>query len=497
MVSNINNEVITNYIGQPSQPNKNKLIEFLWAEIINALKGIKGCNRYERSYKFYYKVLPNYEKNNLLPDEVELFGIKKDFNDALEKLIKDFIKKITNHKINSKTIVALTKDETDRKKWIISTLGLTLNNKIFKKEIADDERKKSAVKAIIKKLFFTNKTANFSSIEEIKNIIKNNSNVFNADAQKKLFDDFDNQKIACWALSFTPFSDQDAIEWVNKNNLNNNIDEKLFKKYCKSVETSIMRYLKENIADTEKKESIDIAVRNNEDNYNLNPLDKEAFEEYLRDTYKEMADSGIDVIKWQKDAFFWKPKSLFRDIELTGNEGKRAMYIAFFYAWLRRCSFATFQEIAKEASVKKASTVSRDWKPHHALAEPFPKAHDVFCPVYFSKKARSLLGMFNSNIRCYQKNNYENEEYKKNILTRKNILWKIYTDFLKQDDSIDEIETNYNKNPEKIFTRDNFKISYDYISNDDLNLHPKKRYFLMHIKNIQKMENDKDENPTE
>ena len=95
-----------------------------------------------------------------------------------------------------------------------------------------------------------------------------------------------------------PFSDQDAIKWINKNNQNDNINEKVFKKYCKSVEKAIMRYLKENIADTEKKESIDVDVRNNKDNYNLKPLDKQEFEEYLRDTYKEMADSGIEVINW-------------------------------------------------------------------------------------------------------------------------------------------------------------------------------------------------------
>ena len=407
MVSNIN-EALMNYIKQPLLPNKNKLIEFLWAEIIDALKGREGCTKFEHTYKFHYnyKIAPEIKKNSL-PDEVKLFGIKKDFNEALEELIKDFIKKITNHKKNNATIHALTGDEKDRTIWIISTLGLILNNKIFKKEIVDYERKKRAVKGNIKKLFFTNKIANFSSIEEIKNIIKNNSNVFNADAQKKLFDDFNNQQVACWALSFASFSDQDAIKWINKNNQNDNIDEKLFKKYCKSVEKAIMRYLVKNIADTEKKESIDVAVRNNKDNYNLNPSDKEAFEEYLRDTYKEMADSGIDIINWQKDAFFWKPGSLFkvwdsgssfRDIELTGTKGDRAIYIAFFYAWLRRCSFATCYEIAKEAFVKEASTVSRDWKPHHALAEPFPKAHNIFCPVYFSEKARSLLGMFNHDI---------------------------------------------------------------------------------------------------
>jgi len=496
MVSNIN-EALMNYIKQPLLSNKNKLIEFLWTEIIDALKGSQGCTKFEHKYRFRYKykITPEIERNSL-PDEVELFGIKKDFNEALEELRKEFIKKIT--KKHEETIVALTGDEIDRKRWIISTLGFILNNKIFEKEIADDERKKSTVIGIIKKLFFTNKIANFSSIEEIKNIIKNNLNIFNADAQDTLFDNFNNQQIACWALSLASFSDQDAIKWINKNNQNDNIDEKLFKKYCKSVEKAIMRYLVKNIADTEKKESIDVDVGNNKDNYNLNPLDKEAFEEYFRDTYKEMADSGIDVINWQKNAFFWKPGNLFsvwssgtsfRDIELTGAKSGRAMYIAFFYAWLRRCSFATFDEIAKEAFVEDASTVSRNWKPHQALAEPFPKAHDVFCPVYFSEQARSLIGMFEHDIRCYHKNDYGSEEYKKNILTRKNILWKIYNDFLKQDDSIDEIETNYNKNTEKIFTQniqDNFKISYDYISNDDLNLHPKKRYFLIHIKNIQK-----------
>jgi len=40
MISKINNALI-DYIKQPLLPNKNKLIEFLWAEIIDALKGCR------------------------------------------------------------------------------------------------------------------------------------------------------------------------------------------------------------------------------------------------------------------------------------------------------------------------------------------------------------------------------------------------------------------------------------------------------------------------
>ena len=89
MVSNIN-EALMNYIKQPLLPNKNKLIEFLWVEIIDALKGRKGCTKFEHTYKFHYKykITPEIQ-NNSLPDEVELFGIKKDFNEALEELRKE------------------------------------------------------------------------------------------------------------------------------------------------------------------------------------------------------------------------------------------------------------------------------------------------------------------------------------------------------------------------------------------------------------------------
>ena len=108
MVSNIN-KALMNYIDEPLLHTKKILIKFLWAEIIDALKGCPGCTKFERKYTFCYK--NNMNKENSLPDEVKLFGIKKDFNGALEELIKDFIKKITNHKKNSETILALAGDK--------------------------------------------------------------------------------------------------------------------------------------------------------------------------------------------------------------------------------------------------------------------------------------------------------------------------------------------------------------------------------------------------
>ena len=134
MVSEIK-EALKDYIKQPLPSNKKKLFKSLWTEIIDALKGRKKYTKYNRKYLFYYESKIN---KDILPDEVGLFGIKKDFSEVLIELIKDLIKKIDNHEKNSATIIALTRDKKDRKKWIRYTMGLILTNKIFKEEIGSN-----------------------------------------------------------------------------------------------------------------------------------------------------------------------------------------------------------------------------------------------------------------------------------------------------------------------------------------------------------------------
>jgi hypothetical protein len=67
-----------------------------------------------------------------LPDKVIWNGQEKDFGEALEALYIDLIRKIQD----SRDVNVLLKGPSERIRWIRSTFGLSLTNKVFKQPIS-------------------------------------------------------------------------------------------------------------------------------------------------------------------------------------------------------------------------------------------------------------------------------------------------------------------------------------------------------------------------
>ncbi len=212
--------------------------------------------------------------------------------------------------------------------------------------------------------------------------------------------------------------------------------------------------------------------------------EKELVREFWSDHHSGLKD-GIDIFKWQREAFFWKPGETFQGKELEAENG---MYIAFFYAWLRRCSHAAFKEIAREVGLN--SSPSRDWKPKHPeLEKPFPKVIGIIYPAYFSEASLESIGMTGtcqSKYRCHRKSYNDPKKYSP-ILHRKELLWRLY-EFLKLAGSNhDFLKASYGEDPEKIFGDDDLPFSCEIKANDDsdISIHPEKHYLLLYIKSVE------------
>jgi len=378
-------KAIYNFRKNPCKHTAKAMRDYLWNEIIDAVKGqeISRCGVARRSFKLIYPKDCK-DRSKRVADEIELYGgIKRGFNDALAELFKTILSKIETN--NDNTVKAMSGSKTDRKRWIRNTLGYVLANKIFRKDIEN------------------------------------------------------------------------------------------WRKGISNTDVSL-----EKIIDGE------------ESQYEKNILDSQAVRLFWKKYYENLKNenSGPDVIKWQMEAFFWQPGKEFHGMKLTGDKSDKAIYIAFFYSWLRRCSHATFAEIAGEAEVAP-SNVSRNWKPHPKLKELFPDPHDdkegrgrlyeIFYPVCFHKDARSSIGMYDQQIRCYKGDYDENGNEYPPILRRKEILWDIYN-MLRDSKKIRYLKINYDS-IEKVSE----DFSLEIVSNEKIGISSKKGTppFFVHIKTIE------------
>ncbi len=311
------------------------------------------------------------DQPNSLPDEIEFHGIRKDFSEALEALFREMLLK-TKEK-HEGTIGALKGSEDDRKKWIRGTLRMVLVNKVFNKEIQDWRSLEARV----------------------------------------------DRRIEAWKRT----DDWENIELGQR----------------EEAETRKREEIRETIDSPKGITVVPLEVKKEgrEGRYFEDRQDTLSLKEFWEQHFEDLKDEGptVDTIEWQHEAFFWRPGEELQGKTLTGKKSDRGVYLAFFYSWLRRCSHASFDEIAEETDVA-TTTVSRDWKPHADLEEPFPDPFDdtvgwldeIFeYPVYFHSDARASIGMYDSKISRYRRKDYnEQGKYYPPILRRKEILWNIY-----------------------------------------------------------------------
>jgi len=189
-------------------------------------------------------------------------------------------------------------------------------------------------------------------------------------------------------------------------------------------------------------------------------------------------------IEDQNKAFFWIPGELYKGKKLNGEKSGKAVYIAYFYSFLRKNSYATNTDIAREAGGAQVSGPSRDWIPNDELKRPFlVNMEDFMQPVFFSEESRKVVGLHDRKARCYQ-GTYNNDKYTK-IKKKKKILWDIYELLCNPDYIHDHIKLAGKNIISDLSTDNNICIELELTTNKDIGLHLKKNcYILLHIKSI-------------
>ena len=190
----------------------------------------------------------------------------------------------------------------------------------------------------------------------------------------------------------------------------------------------------------------------------------------------EIANLGLDavidfknIIKLQKKAFYWIPKEKYLGKKI---DVKNSVYLSYFYTFLRKNSFATYTDIAKETK-SQITGPSRDWIPkHHKLKEPFlTDMEGIMTPVFFSKNSRKKFGLYTSKIRCYC-GSYENDEYK-DIKNKKDLFWQIYK-FLINENTQEIIHDMMMINKKIHLSSDDLSVELILTVNKDIDLHLRK-----------------------
>lgn len=214
--------------------------------------------------------------------------------------------------------------------------------------------------------------------------------------------------------------------------------------------------------------------------------DSKEFEinEYVMEDLIDFKNNIEDQIKNQNKAFFWIPGKLYKGKILNGEKSDKAVYIAYFYSFLRKNSYATYTDIAREAGGAQVSGPSRDWVPNYELERPFLVSMANFMqPVFFSEESRNIVGLSDRSIRCYQ-GTYNNDKYTK-IKKKKKILWDIYELLCNPDYIHDHIKLAGKNIISDLSTDNNICLELELTTNKDIGLHLKKNcYILLHIKSI-------------
>lgn len=186
----------------------------------------------------------------------------------------------------------------------------------------------------------------------------------------------------------------------------------------------------------------------------------------------------------QNKAFFWIPGKSYKGKMLNGEKSGIAVYIAYFYSFLRKNSQATNTDIAREAGGVQVSGPSRDWMPNYELERPFLVSMENFMqPVFFSEESRKVVGLYDSPTRCY-KGACNNVKYAK-IKKIKKILWDIYELLCNPDYIHDHIKLAGNNILSDLSTDNNICLEVKLTTNKDIGLHLKKNfYILLYIESI-------------
>jgi len=201
--------------------------------------------------------------------------------------------------------------------------------------------------------------------------------------------------------------------------------------------------------------------------------------------------SQINCIESQKNAFFWMPGKPCKN-KIIYN--KKPMTIAYFFRWLRICSGAITEEIAKEVKVDITSVARWKMNTDECFQKLFPEKNNyLLSPVYFSHESRKIIGMYNRYIRSFQ-GDISHKLYP-TITSKKEMIWGIY-EFIELN-LIEQIkisifdETNFFQEEFEVIQKGietgNYKITFKIIFPTEINMQKKLPDALMYVSSISKI----------
>ena len=138
-------EKLHQYYQNPNQLLFDQIQNYLWDELIEAINGIKRVTCALTYQLFTFRYNSKGQNFDQIPDCVVWNGEERDFGDALEAIFVDL-----SRKIQKRThLEALFKEQADRCRWIRSTLGLVLTNKVFNHSISRYQSEKRKIRKFI------------------------------------------------------------------------------------------------------------------------------------------------------------------------------------------------------------------------------------------------------------------------------------------------------------------------------------------------------------
>jgi len=425
-------DILDNYQTNPDQ-YINQLREALTFEITEVMKRQRASEYVRQSkYKSYTFILI-YKEGEELPIKVKWNDYEELFDDAFVAVFLQLLKKIDeayfaeNKRSNVyKTVQAMKGEEKDRKRWIKSTLGMVLHNKVFYDRIYP---KVSLFGDLNQGIHYNFKKINIEN--ELADDLKKDGDVLHIQPQGSILKSPDVYKKTNYNSTGANF--ENALK-ENTVDQNDNLEKKKKALQKKDFSWSIW----------------DI---NQKINYNTEEVN---FENVLMDKFVDPEDIR-EVLSMQKEAFFWTPLIKIYQGKVLEVK-KRLVTIIYFYYWLRvRLSGAKPKNFAKEVEVDVTnacwSNVKQYWLPDPNLLQPFTKTIPT-CPVFFENDAICRAGLLNQTIRNYNKK--KEKEYQEDskeympVKIRKEILWQIYNDELTNAHLIEYFNSEFLDLDEKI-----------------------------------------------
>jgi hypothetical protein len=436
-------DLLSTYYRNPNASNYKAIQEHLWDDFIASISGIRKlrCTISKQSFLFIY---PDGCHKSKIATLILWNNIEKDFSELIKFGFEELLSKAKEKRLDA------TLTGTERTRWFRATAAIVLTNKVYAKELS---RFKTAKTKASRTLW--QDLSNLNVALTLPNQLVNTIGLYGAEAAQLAFE------VMSDPGHFT-VDDSKAEEKIRK---------------AASVLASFNTYESDHV-------QYDLSCDSYSDEDKSSRLtDEQSFAVYCQKINNNQIEMLKILIDQQNQCLFGNQIEPYTFIQ---TDDQKTICVGFFYSWLRKCSGASYTEIAAESKVS-VSAVTRDWKPEDTLLQFFPDgsfhADYGIYPVSLSSAMRGHIGLFEKVIRNNKA--YRVDKGNHQVYVSKCLLWDIYLFIMAQgqlDCSGFQIQDIGTANQWNTALRNEFE--YEIVSNRELGIHEDKRYMLVYIKDL-------------